>query len=332
MNNPIAVIISDVHYSVNTLDLADAAMNMAIEKANDLEVPLIVSGDLHDTKANMRAECVNAMLKTFKKAASKPLVLVGNHDRINEKNEEHSLNFLNDVANLINKEAVVELQGKIIDIVNYNHDVEALRSYLKKLPAGSFLIMHQGLLNSEAGEYIQDHSALSHDDVKDFKVISGHYHKRQHLKTGPSGYWNYVGNPYTLNFGEAYDPEKGFLILCEDEGLEFVPTKLRKHVVIKYDLETKEAEWSSGPTYSKDLIWLKVSGPNSKLKKLDKEKLCSDIGILRNCRFDLIPTDKQSSVSIDASVTKEKFLDKVIDAEPLDQEKKEHLKKLWRNL
>src|SRR5579862_1378127 len=90
----LAVLVSDVHYNVHTLKLADAAMRMAIVKANKLEVPLIVAGDLHDTKANLRGECVNAMIETFKQCNKPPYIIVGNHDRINEKSHEHSLNFL----------------------------------------------------------------------------------------------------------------------------------------------------------------------------------------------------------------------------------------------
>jgi hypothetical protein len=42
---PIAVIISDVHYNINTLEVADKAMRMAINRANILNIPLIVAGD-----------------------------------------------------------------------------------------------------------------------------------------------------------------------------------------------------------------------------------------------------------------------------------------------
>ena len=51
--SPIAVLISDIHYNINTLPVADAALRQAIAKANELDVVLIVTGDLHDTKANL---------------------------------------------------------------------------------------------------------------------------------------------------------------------------------------------------------------------------------------------------------------------------------------
>ena len=70
--HPIAVLISDVHYNLQNLKVADAAMNLAIDKALDLGIDLIVAGDLHDTKANLRGECVSVMRKTFKRCVSKP--------------------------------------------------------------------------------------------------------------------------------------------------------------------------------------------------------------------------------------------------------------------
>ncbi|MES1987480.1 MAG: metallophosphoesterase, partial [Pseudomonadota bacterium] len=85
---------ADVHYSVPTLPLADAAVRQAIDKPNELNVPLIVAGDLHDTKANVRGECMIAMRKTFCKAITSVVILRGNHDALNEKSQEHSLCFL----------------------------------------------------------------------------------------------------------------------------------------------------------------------------------------------------------------------------------------------
>jgi DNA repair exonuclease SbcCD nuclease subunit len=100
-NKPIAVLISDVHYNVQTLELADKAVRLAINKANELQVPLIVAGDLHDTKANMRAECVNAMIETFKNTDTSTFIIVGNHDKINEKSDKNALNFLNKYAYIV---------------------------------------------------------------------------------------------------------------------------------------------------------------------------------------------------------------------------------------
>ena len=50
-NNPIAVVMADLHFNINNIDVASTALSVAIDKANDLGVTLIIAGDLHDTKA-----------------------------------------------------------------------------------------------------------------------------------------------------------------------------------------------------------------------------------------------------------------------------------------
>ncbi len=234
MSKPIAVMLSDVHYDLNSLELADRATNIAINKANELNVPLIIAGDLHNTKANLRGECIYKIRRTLQRCSVTPYVMVGNHDKINEKSEQHALHFLEDIAVLVDEPMDMPLTGS--HGIPYYHDVEELRTYLKTLDKGSTLIMHQGIQGSNAGEYFQDKSALRPEDVAGFRVISGHYHQRQTIQLPQGGTWDYVGNPYTVNFGEANDPPKGFQILYSDGSLEFVPTNLRKHVIIDCDL------------------------------------------------------------------------------------------------
>src|SRR6266404_2231645 len=152
MLKPVCVLISDVHYSVPTLELADASLRMAINKANELHVPLIIAGDLHDTKANMRGECVNALLETFSTAKVLIHLIIGNHDKINEKSVEHSLNFLaSSKVNIIEKPTYIYTaisETRTVCLLPYYSDVEALRSDLKKIKPGSILIMHQGVSGS----------------------------------------------------------------------------------------------------------------------------------------------------------------------------------------
>ena len=48
-NNPIAVVMADLHFNINNIDVASTALSVAIDKANDLGVTLIIAGDLHYT-------------------------------------------------------------------------------------------------------------------------------------------------------------------------------------------------------------------------------------------------------------------------------------------
>lgn len=321
---------SDIHYSVPTLKLADAAMRQALDKANELEVPLIVSGDLHDSKANMRAECVNAMIETFKLAHQKPYVLVGNHDKINEKSAEHSINFLDPYCHLIDNLRGVLIYNHIF-CIPYHHDVADLLTVLRGVPKGSTIIMHQGIEGSHSGEYLQDKSAITKQDVAGLRVISGHYHRRQDIELPNGGLWSYVGNPYTLNFGEASDPEKGFQILMDDGSLEFVPTNLREHVVIDCTVDGMKGEVIFLGE-ERDLVWVKLRGSKQELSKWTKTDIATNLDIIQDFRLELIHTDSEIKAE-KQNLSQGPLLDLLIDSlSDASAERKRRLKTLWKNL
>lgn len=337
---PIAVLISDVHYNINTLEVADKAMRLAIDKANELGVPIIVCGDLHDTKAHLRGECVKAMIETFESCLKWPYVVVGNHDRLNEKNEKHALNFLKPYA------SVIESPTNIPDIAMvfpYDHDVENLKKLLKKEPANNRLIMHQGVQGSNSGEYFQDKSALRPEDVAGFRVISGHYHTRQTIALPDGGQWDYVGNPFTLGFGEANDPPKGFQVLYDDGSLEFVPTNLRKHVIINCQFEDSNGDGkfnilslpSSSNVNDNDIVWVKVNGPKESfvLPMISKKNLAFFLKIKQDFKLELIPHEQIGDIDIMSIFqTKEQVLNGLIDSlTNTTQAQKQRLKTLWKD-
>lgn len=337
MTKPKAVLISDIHYNINTLPLADAALRQAIEVANNLQVPLIVAGDLHDTKANLRGECVQAMRETFKLCKLKPYVIVGNHDLINEKSKENSLSFLEDLVCLIEKPTYI---GHTISgvLIPYHSNPDELRDLLKSLPNNiiDLIIMHQGIEDSNSGDYIQDKSAITKEDVKDFRVISGHYHARQDIKTGRPqkgavGLFSYIGNPYTLTFGEANDPSKGFQILHDDGTLTHVPTNLRKHVIVNIEYNLLPIEPYTVVYNKEDLIWVKLTGTKEQLLNVTRQKVAKHLGVDTNFRLDLIPTDTETSAPESEKVKDGDLLDQLIDSlSNTSDDRKARLKELWR--
>jgi DNA repair exonuclease SbcCD nuclease subunit len=321
MSKPIAVLISDVHYNIQTLLLADAAMRQAINKANELKIPLIVAGDLHDTKANLRGECVNAILKIFENI-QECYILRGNHDAIHEKSVEHSLNFLKEPCCVITSPTRLELALGIY-CIPYYHDANELRKYIKTIPIGSILIMHQGLQSSNMGDYIQDKSAITKEDVIGMRVLSGHYHARQTIELSKKGKWDYIGNPYSLSFGEVFDLEKGFQILYSDGSLEFVPTNLRKHVII----EIKDGQiYSSSNSQPKlgDLIWVKC------LTKHTREQV-SEITKIKDFKltYELNEIKKQDKLK---NNTQTEMLDAFIETQNISNDQKLRLKQIWKEL
>lgn len=341
---PFAVLISDIHYNLTTLPLADAALRQAIQKSNELAVPLIIAGDLHDTKALMRAECINALLPTIKTAKMAVYIIRGNHDSINERSEESALNFLASYATIVNKPAFFNDLGSInrqsVYLIPYHHDPAKLQEYLKKIDPGTCIIMHQGVQGSLAGDYIIDKSALPKEAFADFRVISGHYHPRQDIKcgrprVGSVGLFSYIGNPYTLGFGEANDPEKGFQILMSNGSLEWVPTNLPRHRVFHYRaIDLLENVPQHFGMVENDPVWIKVSGTKEQLKDISKELIYERLECTFPFRLDLIPLDTNTTAPEAASkMTQAEVLDALIDSTAnTSEERKTRLKEMWKNL
>lgn len=332
---PIAVLLSDVHYSLQTLELADKSTRIAIDKANELQIPLIVCGDLHDSKANLRGECVNAMISTFKLLKSREAwVLRGNHDALNEKSEEHSLNFLKPYAYIVeDPKLLLNLgDGKIFNLIPYMHDVEELKKWLNKIPVTKCpIIMHQGLQGSNSGEYFQDRTALYPEDVAGRRIISGHYHARQDIPLPDGGMWSYVGNPYTLNYGEAKDPVKGFQVLYSDGSLEFIPTDLRSHIVV----ELKASDLTKPASYTligeNDLLKVKLSGTKIELATITKQQIAGYLGVTIPFKLELI-YESDNVVVTNTTQPVEEIFDTMITSLGVTEVETNRLKNLWKDL
>jgi hypothetical protein len=330
MIKPIAVLSGDIHYSLSTLELADKATRMAINKANELNVPFIANGDTHDSKANLRGECVNAMIKTFNSAKLVPYVNIGNHCKINERSNEHSLNFLKPYAHVIDTPQYIDSLS--LYIMPYHHDVKELAEYIKPIHNSYPILLHQGLVGSHMGDYIVDKSALSPTDVAGKRIIASHYHARQTIKLPNGGVWDFIGNPYTVSYGEANDLEKGFQILYNDGSLEFVPTNLRKHIVTNVSANAIIKNHPLTQQNNQDLIWIKVHGTHEELNGITRGKIASLIGT-DIFKLDLIPTEVLSQSQIVKPSTQPELLDSIIDSlSNTTEERKQRLKDLWRNL
>lgn len=337
MNKNKAVLISDIHFSVPTLELASASLIQARNTAKSLGVPLIIAGDLLDSKAIIRAECANRLidiLSDFEECPQQIYLIVGNHDLINEKGTENSLNFLRPYVNLVRSPVEIDHNFWLIP---YFTDSVKLQEMLKLIPPKSTLIMHQGVQTANMGHYVLDKTSLPREAFKDFRVVSGHYHERQTIKCNgePSkaliGHFSYIGNPYTLGFGEADHPAKGFQVLAKDGNLTFVPTNLRRHVKVEILYEDlKYIDNVREDLNGEDLVWLKVSGTKKELESIDSADLHQTFP---NLKLDLIMTDMTSnSISINEKELPGATLDRLIDALDTEEDQKIYFKNLWKSV
>lgn len=330
MSNPRAVIISDVHYNINTLELADKAVRTAMAHAKQLGVPFIVTGDLHDTKASMRGECVEAMMRTFEDSGA--YVLVGNHDRLNERSSAHSLQFLKPLCTVI--DSLTYLAPHKFWFIPYEHDLKTLDATLRSVPKGSTVFMHQGVQTAYLGHYVQDLTSLPPERFDGYRVVSGHYHRRQDIKCGETGLFSYVGNPFTLTFGEASDGPKGYVILKDDCSLELVPLNLRKHVIISRHNDGTTQHYSRTFVNSDDFLWVKLHGPREHLLMTNKAELGQELIGHENFRLDLIPTDDAppQDLATDGKESDAEVLELLIQNLPASEAKKLQLVTKYREL
>lgn len=333
-NKPVAVLISDIHFTPVTLELSSSALKQAQEEAWRLYVPLIIAGDLLDSKPIIRAECANRLIEMLDEGQS-TYILVGNHDLINEKGAEHSLHFLKRLCAVIDAPTEIRLGDKDWFLLPYFSDSEKLKTLLKDPSIPKNIIMHQGVQTADMGHYVQDKTSLPKDCFSDFRVISGHYHRAQDIKCGRPrkgaiGLYSYIGSPYTTSFSEANDGPKGFRVLYEDGSLELIPTNLRKHVIVE---KTTDNIYDTALNLdTRDLVWLKVSGPRLELDKIKKQDVAVRLIGHSNFKFDKIPTDSLKLDIPEDSLTEEQVLDTIIDNTDERLENKAYLKALWREV
>jgi DNA repair exonuclease SbcCD nuclease subunit len=320
---------------VSTLNIATKSLTSAQYDADSLKIPLIITGDTLDSKAILRGECVNELIKIFKLYPKlETYVLVGNHDLINEKGEDHSLNFLKPYVTVIDTPTYVHDIGALM--IPYMHDAIKLSEIIQSYsPVRTKLILHQGVQSANMGHYQQDKTSLPKEIFSDFRVISGHYHCRQDIKTGRPrkgavGLFSYIGNPYTLSFGEANDPPKGYQILHEDGILNPVPLNLRKHVIIERNIN--QLYGCIDNVNTDDIIWLKVIGPYVELEQLKKKEIGDRLFGHLNFKFDKIYTDKAKLEVKSDKLTGEQIFDSLIDSTDEKSDEKAALKNLWREV
>lgn len=340
-SKPIAVIIGDIHFTVPTLGLAIKALRQAFLKARELNVPLVINGDTLDSKAVMRGECVNALLGIQQEFFDATVYMVtGNHEMLNEKGEDHTLYFLSGIWNIVDTPRVVSLGSKRVGMIPYLSLSDQMHPILNNMREQGIdtIIVHQGIQTAFLGHYVQDKTSLSPETFADFRVIASHYHRAQDIKCGRPrkgavGLFSYIGNPYSLSFGEAEDGPKGFQILSADGVLTPVPTNLRKHVVLNMGVDAlHNGAYMGQPIEKDDLVWLKVSGPYTQLEQLDKKEIGIRLLGHTNFKLDKIYTDvAKLEVKTDA-LTEEQILDKMIDATDEKAAEKKALKNLWREV
>lgn len=335
---PIAVVISDIHFNNHTVRIAARVLTMALQWAEKLVVPLIIAGDLNDTKAIIRAEVANELVAILSKAEVPVYIMEGNHDKVNEKGKDHGLNYLRPYAKIVDATmSGAEISPDLV-FLPYHNSIESLRESISLIKPGSLVIAHQGVKGAHMGDYVVDKTSIAPGELARFAVISGHYHRHQTIVTDDKkhdvdygiGTFTFIGSPYTITAGEANDPDKGFLILNSDRSFSRVLTNQRKHVILERDIANVMDPCER--LNSCDLLWLKVRGPYSELEKLSKKEIGMRLLGHQNFNLERVYTELEQVTSPIEKLTDEEIFDLVIEQSDEAKEQKAFLKSLWREV
>jgi DNA repair exonuclease SbcCD ATPase subunit/DNA repair exonuclease SbcCD nuclease subunit len=170
------------------------------------------------------------------------LVLLGNHDRLSQNDDELSWFPLLDIpaqgsVRFVSTSHVIEHEDVMFYVLPYSGDVGVLResaAHLAKLAAdrrtSSTSREHVLLFHCDVSEADYGHGKIFIDSISigDLQLsnydyaFGGHVHKPQELIPGQA--W-YVGSPFCQDWGEA-NQQKRFLVYTPGVGVKSVPVGL----------------------------------------------------------------------------------------------------------
>lgn len=164
-------IIGDPHAKLNNLD----KINELFNKIEDLGHTTVILGDLLDTKAIVRSQCLNAYINYFKNSKLNFIILVGNHDLHEVTSTEHSLEPLKLLPNVTIVDEPMGLHHGFF--MPYMHDEVRVKAAIKQMPKGSVLFGHLELKGFDFGNGFICPKGMTGKSFTKFKrVISGHFH------------------------------------------------------------------------------------------------------------------------------------------------------------
>lgn len=170
----------------------------------------IFLGDWHNNRSTVNVSTLNytvSNLEYLSKSFDRVFFITGNHDLFyREKREIHSLPFGKYLTNItMVNEAIVEGDVAIVPWL-----VGDEWQTMKKLDS-RYVFGHFELPSFKMNAMVEmpDHGGLNAGHFPNQELVfSGHFHKRQQ-----KGNVVYMGNPFPHNFADAWDDERGMMLL-----------------------------------------------------------------------------------------------------------------------
>ncbi len=187
----------------------------------------IFLGDWHHHRSSINISTLNYSISNLKRLSDnfeQVYFIVGNHDLFyRDKREISSVVFANEIPKI-----------KVVNEILIKDDVAIVPwlignewKKIQKIKA-KYMFGHFELPNFKMNAMVEmpDHGEIQASHFSNIeKVFTGHFHKRQH-----QGNISYIGNPFAHNYSDAWDNDRGCMLL-------------------EWDKEPQYKIWADGPKY-----------------------------------------------------------------------------------
>lgn len=276
-----AILTTDIHLKQSNLEITSKLFNLLENKIKELGAEnLIITGDINDSKSIIRSESFIQFQEFLQKVDVNIFLLVGNHDMHNTRRPElgHSLELFKvlDKVKVIDKPTLITPD---IKFVPYIHDPMELKKEITK-DSVKYLFCHNGILGATMNDVgTKDETSISSENFNSImQVFCGHYHNFHQLGENIT----YLGSPFSHSFAESNTEKYIAFIDFEKDGVEYIPTNLRKHITIQLD-STVENNLDSLKFSEDDIVRIVISGPKENnlilLEKIEKKGINAKIAL-----------------------------------------------------
>lgn len=259
-----AMVFTDLHYGLkhnsqqHNQDCEDFIKWMIdLAKKENCDTALFL-GDYHHHRASVNVSTLNYMvrgLKLLNDNFNKVYFIVGNHDMFyREKRDMHSLPMASQFENIIVvDEQIVENNIAVVPWLVKDEWNDVLNLNVKYI-FGHFELPH---FKMNAMVEMPDNGGLKAEHLQTPELVfTGHFHKRQKRDNVC-----YIGNPFGHNYADAWDFERGCMILEWDKEPQFYnyPYGPRYISVTLSDLIDNADSYLTPSTHAKVLLDIDIS-------------------------------------------------------------------------
>jgi len=311
-----AAVFTDIHFGlkgnskVHNED-CEAFVDWYIEQAqaNGCETG-IFCGDWHHNRSSLNLTTMDSTIRCLEKlgqAFDNFYMFVGNHDLYyKDKRDVSSTEFARHIPGVIVVDKFTEIEDVALVPWLVGDEWKSIGKCKSKYMFGHFELpnfyMNAMVQMPDTGELKAEH--FKHQDY----VFSGHFHKRQVI-----GKIHYIGNAFPHNYADAWDDERGMMILDRENGKE--PEYLNwgecpKYRTVKLSQLIDEQQSLIKPNmYLRVTLDLPISYEEA---SFIKETYISNFG----CReITLIPLKQDEEISTSLDISKFESVDEIVSKE-----------------